>query len=217
MRALSRPLTARRGLGMSFPVTSAWSSAGSGRRPSITTVTAGAGHRGTAEPRQKETGRVGHPDDASVSQLEAAHLVRGPEAVLDPTHHPERGVLVPFEREHDVDEVLEHPWARDRAVLGDMSHQHDRQAALLREPGERDGDRAGLRHAAGGAVRVARGHRLHRVDHEQVRTQFVDVSHDRAEVGLGGEVELVVDGSGALGAQSDLARALLARDVQDAT
>ena len=39
---------------------------------------------------------------------------------------------------------------------------------------------------------------------------------DRTEVGLGGEVELVVDPAGAVGAQPDLAGGLLAGDVEDA-
>ena len=51
---------------------------------------------------------------------------------------------------------------------------------------------------------------------EQVRAQRVDVPEHGAEVGLGGQVQLVVHGAGALGAQPDLPRRLLAGHVQHA-
>ncbi len=44
----------------------------------------------------------------------------------------------------------------------------------------------------------------------------VDVAEDRGEVGLGGEVELVGEGTGALGAQPHLASRLLGADVEHA-
>ena len=87
----------------------------------------------------------------------------------------------------------------------------------LARPGERDGDGAGLGDPAGRAVGLRGGHRLDRVDDEQVGAQLVEVPDDGAEVGLGGEVELVVHGSGALGAQPHLAGRLLAGDVQHAS
>ena len=45
---------------------------------------------------------------------------------------------------------------------------------------------------------------------------LLDVGEHRAEVGLGGEVELVVDAAGAVGAQPDLGGRLLAGDVEGA-
>ena len=44
----------------------------------------------------------------------------------------------------------------------------------------------------------------------------VDVPEDRGEVGLGREVELVGEGSGAFGAQAHLARGLFGADVEHA-
>ena len=48
-----------------------------------------------------------------------------------------------------------------------------------------------------------------------VGPDLLDVGEHRAEVGLGGEVELVVDAVGAVGAQPDLGGGLLAGDVED--
>ena len=54
------------------------------------------------------------------------------------------------------------------------------------------------------------------VDHQQRRADLLDVGEHGAEVGLGGEVELVVHAAGAVGAQPDLGGGLLAGDVERA-
>ena len=57
---------------------------------------------------------------------------------------------------------------------------------------------------------------LHGVDDEQLGPDLLDVAEHRAEVGLGGEVELVVHPAGAVGAQPHLGGRLLAGDVERA-
>ena len=57
----------------------------------------------------------------SADEVEAADLVDRAEAVLHRPDHPEPGVAVALEVEHHVDDVLEHPRAGDRAVLGDVA------------------------------------------------------------------------------------------------
>ena len=49
-----------------------------------------------------------------VGHLEQAEVVGGAEAVLDRTQQPERVVTVALERQHRVDEVLEHPGPGER-------------------------------------------------------------------------------------------------------
>ena len=122
----------------------------------------------------------------------------------------------PSKVEHDVDQVLEQPRAGDRAVLGDVADQHRRDAALLGDPDEGVGDLAHLGDAACGAVDLGWRDGLHRVEDEQARLDGVDLAEDRAEVGLGGEPELGVDGADAVGAQPHLGDRLLAGDVQRA-
>ena len=68
---------------------------------------------------------------------------------------------------------------------------------------------AHLRDATGHAVDVGRADGLDRVDHEQGRRHLFDVGEEPAEVGLGGEVQLVVQRTGALGPHPDLRRRLL--------
>ena len=50
-----------------------------------------------------------------------------------------------------------------------------------------------------------------------VGADLLDVAEHRTEVGLGGEVELVVDAAGPVGAQPHLGRGLLAGDVERAS
>ena len=50
------------------------------------------------------------------------------EPVLQRVQHAQRVVAVAFEREHGVDDVLEHARPRERAVLGDVTDEHRRDA-----------------------------------------------------------------------------------------
>ncbi len=64
------------------------------------------------------------------------------------------------------------------------------------------------------AVDRGRRDRLHGVHDQQAGPHGVDVAEQRGQFALGGQVELVVQVAGALGAQPHLARRLLAGDVQ---
>ena len=174
---------------------------------------AGAGHREVA-PRQEETARVGQADDADVGQVEAADLVGGAEAVLDRADEAQPGVPVALELHDDVDEVLEHPGARDGAVLGDVADEQHGHAPLLGGPDQAGRDLADLGDVAGLALDLGAGHGLHRVDDEQVGRPRLDVAEHRREVGLGREVEGVGDGVDALGATAHLGGRLLTADIE---
>jgi hypothetical protein len=129
-------------------------------------------------------------------------------------HQPQRRVPVPLEVQDDVHQVLQHAGARDRPFLGDVTDEHDRQPAFLRERDQRGGHRADLRHAARGALDGGRGQRLHGVDHEQPGVDLVDVGEDRRDVALGGQEHGLVHVAGAFGAQPHLPGRLLTRHVQ---
>ena len=119
-------------------------------------------------------------------------------------------MLVAFEVEHHVDEVFEHPGAGDLPVLGDVPDQYRRDAALLRDRHQHGGHAAHLGHAAGHSVDPGRGDGLHRVEHEQSRLHGVEVAEDGTEVGLGGEVQPLVQRTDPFGPQPYLADRLLA-------
>ena len=136
-------------------VTSACTSASSGRRPSMVTATQVPGDL-LVVVLDEQAGRVGDRGDAVGGEVEAADLVDRAEAVLHRPDHPEPGVAVALEVEHHVDEVLEHPRAGDRAVLGDVADEHGGDVAGLGDPDQRGGDLLDLGDAAGHAVDARR-------------------------------------------------------------
>ena len=87
---------------------------------------------------------------------------------------------------------------------------------LLRDADERGGDLAHLARLAGQAVGQRARHGLHGVDDEEFGGDLVDLAEDRGEVGLGGEVQLVVEGARAAGAEPDLGGGLLGAHVEHA-
>ena len=72
--------------------------------------------------------RVRNAVNPVVVQHETADLVGRAEPVLDPAHHAKRRRLVAFEMQYDVDEMLQRSRPCDRAVLGHMADQDDRDA-----------------------------------------------------------------------------------------
>ena len=214
-RERSTPETVRRGRSSGDGVSSACTSASSGRRPSIVTATQ-VPETSCGVVLDEEAGRVGRRPDALGGQVEAADLVDRAVAVLHRADHAEAGVAVALEVEDDVDEVLEHARAGDRAVLGHVADEHRGDVAGLGDPDQRGRDLLDLGDAAGHAVDAGGADGLHGVDHQQRRPDLLDVGEHRAEVGLGGEEQLVVDAAGAVGAQPHLRRGLLAGDVEGA-
>ena len=191
-RAESTPEVVRRGRSAAVWVTSACTSLSSGRRPSMATATQVPG-TGPVAGVEEQPGRVGDRHDALGGEVEAAHLVDRPVAVLHRAQHPQPGGALALEVEHHVDEVLEHPGAGDAAVLGDVADDHQGDVAQLGHPDQRRRDLLDLGDPAGHAVDVAGADGLHRVDDEQGRLDLLHVAEHGAEVGLGREVELVLD------------------------
>ena len=103
-----------------------------------------------------------------------------------------------------------------RAVLGDVTDQDQGDVAQLGHPDQRGRDLLDLGDPAGDAVDVAGADRLDRVDDQQRRLHLLDVAEHGAEVGLRGEVELVLDAAGPVGAQAHLGGRLLAGEVEGA-
>ena len=167
---------------------------------------------------------VNSPDGSATStmpvlgHLEAADLVGRAEPVLGGPDHPEAGVPVAVEGEHHVDQVLQHPRPGDGAVLGDVAdddHRHARARLATRTrapvtsrtwvtpPGEPSA--SAVPTVCTESSTISDG------------LDLLDVAEHRAEVGLGGQVELVGQRVGAAGPQPDLGRGLLAGDVQRAS
>lgn len=73
-----------------------------------------------------------------------------------------------------------------------------------------------LRHAARRPLDLGRGDGLHGVEDEQRGLDGVQMAENRGQVGLGGQVQMVVDRPDPVGAQPHLARGLLGGDVKRA-
>jgi len=164
--------------------------------------------------RQEQPRRVGQRLQAGLGHLEAADLVGRAEAVLGAAHKAQGVVLVAFEVEDHVDQVLEGLGAGDGAVLGDLADQEGGDRALLGQADQLGGDLTDLPDPAGGAGQLRVGHGLDRVDHHDGRLDLLDQGADGAEVGLGGQQQRGVEGPETLGPQADLLARLLGADVQ---
>ena len=171
---------------------------------------------GTAVAEEQRAG-VGDLGDARSGHVEASDLVGRTEAVLQRADEPQRRLPVALELAHHVDEVLEDARTRDRPVLGDVADDDDGQPALLRDADEGGCDLAHLARVPGHPLRQRGRDGLHRIDDQQLGFHLVDVPEDRREVGLGGEIQLVVQRAGALGAQPHLRGRLLGARVQHAS
>ena len=169
---------------------SACTSTGSARRPSTATVTqvplTGVPLRDRNSPLGSATSAMPSP---VISKQPTSSV--GPKRFFVRAHEAQRGLPVALEAADDVDQVLEHPGAGDRAVFGDVADEQHRQVALLGDADEGARDLAHLRGLAGRALRHRRRDGLHRVDDQQAGAHGIDVAEDRGQVGLGGEVELV--------------------------
>ena len=197
--------------------TSAWTSATSGRLPSSVTVTQ-VPATGVAPLREEQAARVGQPDDAVVGEVEAADLVGGAVAVLDA-----RGPCAAASAGRPRTAARRRRGARagaDRRSTPSLVTCPTSTVAMPRSlatPDQRGGDLADLADAARRAVDLGAGR-----PSAPSRRRAARGSPRRrgrataAEVGLGGEQQVVVQGADALGAQPHLGGGLLAGDVERA-
>ena len=105
---------------------------------------------------EERAGRIGDLEQAGLGHLEDADLVGRPEPVLGRPQEPERGVPLALEVEDGVDEVLEGLGTRDRAVLGHVADEDDRDPVALGEVHQPQRRLADLADAAGRARRARR-------------------------------------------------------------
>ena len=117
-------------------VTSACTSASRGRRPSMVTATQVPGPAADGSRRRGPWGRSRRRCLRRTGRR--ADLVGGPKRFFRARNSRNRDAVA-LEVEHHVDEVLEHPRARDRAVLGDVADDDGGDVAGLGDPDQRGG------------------------------------------------------------------------------
>ena len=158
---------------------------------------------------------VGDLAQSGVAHLEDADLVGRAEAVLGRAEDPEGVEALALQVEHRVDDVLEHARPGDRALLGHVPDEEDRDVVALRDLEEARGALAELRDAASRGADRVRAHRLDRVDDREGRTCLADRLHDRGQVRLGEERDAGAVDAEAASAELHLNGRLLAGDVED--
>ena len=208
------PLAIRRGGTSSDGLTSAWTSTSSGREPSIAARTTLPGARVASPTKRALASWTSTRPPWRISNTPASLV--GAEAVLE---RPQRAVgplALALELQDGVHEVLEHPRARERALLRHVADEQHGDVARLGEPRDPVGDLADLADGAGRAGEVGGVERLHGVDHAHLGPLRVERGDHRVEVGLGEHGHLERRAREPLRAQLDLRRALLAGDVEGA-
>ena len=149
-----------------------------------------------------------------MAHLEQSEFVGRPETVLRGAQQAQRVVAVALELQDGVDHVLEHPWAGEPAVLGDVADEDDRHVAVLRFDDQALCATPDLTDAArqGGRGGIVDG--LDRVDDHELGFRGVDRGDDVRQRRLGVQPQVVADRSQPQRPSLDLVRALLGRDVQ---
>ena len=100
-----------------------------------------------------------------------------------------RVVLLPFEVEHRVDDVLERLRPGEAAVLRDVADEEGRDVLPLGRKQQLRRRLAHLADAAGRRLELQREDRLDRVDDDERRLEPGDLLEDALEAGLGEDVE----------------------------
>ena len=143
----------------------------------------------------------------AVGHLEHADLVGGAEAVLDRAQDAELVAAVAFEIQHRVHHVLQHARPGERAVLGDVADQHQRESPRSWPAGSVRSRRRAPGATVPGALSIAvQPHGLDRVDHHQRRRRSACSSAaamSRTLIAAASSQRRVVDAEPA-GAQADL-------------
>ena len=124
---------------------------------------------------------------------------------------------IPFKRQHHVNNVLQHPGARKLAVLGDMSHGHDRGTGRLGEMNQFGTTVANLTWRPGNGVDTAVVHQLNGVQNQHVGLVLACLLQNAPQGGLGQKQQVVQPMQATdqtFRPQSNLIRRLLTAGVQ---
>ena len=113
---------------------------------------------------------------------------------------------VALERQHRVDDVLKSARACEGALLGDVTDEQDRDAAVLGQPHEGVRALSNLTDAAGCRRQCGVGNGLDRVDDEDGGIHRVDLTQRGRQARLGGQPQIGGDGAETRGPQAHLLR-----------
>ena len=134
--------------------------------------------------------------------------------MLRGAQQPQRVMPVALERQHRVDHVLEDARPGETAVLGDVTDDHDGDAAALGLDHQPVGARPHLYDAAGWGPQHRVGDGLDAVDHDEGGSDLVDGGDDVGHRGRRQQPQVGAYRTEPLGTQAYLLRALFGAHVQ---
>ena len=123
---------------------------------------------------------------------------------------------MPFtlEVEHGVYQVLEDTGSGEGTLLGDVTHDERGQAPALGHREQAASTLPHLRHTPRRRLQLRQVDGLDGIDDQRVRPDLVEARMNPREVVLSPEEQAIAAHSEAIGAQLDLRRRLLGRDIE---
>ena len=164
--------------------------------------------------RQENRGRVTHLAQSLLTHVEKRQLTHRTEAILGGAHVAEAARRVALEIQHRVDQVLERPGTGDRAILGDVTHDHHAHFFRLGETHQLRGALTKLGDCARGGADRRQLHGLDGIDDEQPDALLARPDQRRIEIGVRHHAQVRGHDAKPAGAHADLRRGFLRREIQ---
>ena len=143
----------------------------------------------------EQISRVGDFLQSFAGHFKQADFAGRAKAVLHAANNAVRVEPIAFEVDDGIDDVLDDLGPGERALLGDMADEHDRDPAALGEVDEFHAAFAQLRDRARGGRQVRLIDHLDRVDDHHAGVDLVNLVGDALDVGLGEDQQVIaVDG-----------------------
>jgi len=143
-----------------------------------------------------------------------AQLIDRAKAVLDASQRSVAAVAGAFQQDGAVDHVLQHLWAGEAAVLGDVANEEQDRAGLFGEAGEIGGAFTNLGHAAGSGFGFGDMHHLNTVHYQNPGFFRFRHLHNPLDAGFRQHFQIFGGQPQAFGTHGNLLQGLLTGDIQ---
>ncbi len=146
--------------------------------------------------------------------MEKRQLAHRAEAILGGAYIAEAARRITLEIQHRIDQVLERPGTRDRAVLGDVTHDDHAHVFRLGESHQLRGAFTKLGDRAGGGADSRQVHSLDGIDDQQPDALVACPCQHRIEIGVCNHAQVRSADAEPARAHPDLRHGFLRRLVQ---
>ena len=125
-------------------------------------------------------------------------------------------MAVAFKLQHRINRVFQHFGTGDGALLGDVSHDENWDAAFFGIFQERGGTFADLADGAGRTLHVFDAHGLNRIHDEELRSHILQLGEEFLELRFAEQQDVFLVRAESVGTQFDLLFAFLPADIEHA-